>query len=86
MFLSEVDSAQLVRDLFTAELIGSHNILTLWPRAWENAEQCLEEVLNRKRVDQRYSKMTAVFVVESVECRLVKSVGINGPMPTYVIG
>jgi len=68
MFLSEVDSAQLVRDLFTAELIGSHNILTLWPRAWENAEQCLEEVLN-----------------QSVECRLVKSVGINGPMPTYVI-
>lgn len=62
----------------------THNILTLWPRGWNEPIECLEEVLNGKLCHSRPYNFINLYS-ENIECRLVKSVGINSPMPTYVI-
>ena len=46
--ISDEQTEEIVKNIFIPEIMVTHNILTLWPRAWENPDQCLEEILGRK--------------------------------------
>jgi len=57
----------IIGDLFTAEIVSSHNLISCWPRGWKNPMECLNEIIGE------------------VEPRLVKSIGQNSGLPTYVV-
>jgi len=57
----------IIGDLFTAEIVSSHNLISCWPRGWTNPMACLNEIIG------------------DVEPRLVKSIGQNSALPTYVV-
>jgi len=56
----------IIGDLFSAEIVSSHNLISCWPRGWNHPMACLNEIID-------------------VEPRLVKSIGQNSALPTYVV-
>jgi len=35
----------IIGDLFTAEIVSSHNLISCWPRGWTHPMACLNEII-----------------------------------------
>ena len=46
ILLEEKD--EIVRKLFLPEILATHNVLTLWPKGWEEPVECLQNILGSK--------------------------------------
>jgi hypothetical protein len=58
----------LIKDLFFAEIITCHNLITKWKYGWDYPIQAYQDITN-----------------QTITPRLVKSIGQNSPMPTYIV-
>ena len=38
----------IIGDLFTAEIVSSHNLISCWPRGWNDPMACLNEIIGGK--------------------------------------
>ena len=38
----------IIGDLFTAEIVSSHNLISCWPRGWTHPMACLNEIIGGK--------------------------------------
>lgn len=46
----------IIGDLFTAEIVSSHNLISCWPRGWTHPMACLNEIIGGLFLKNRLSK------------------------------
>ena len=46
----------IIGDLFTAEIVSSHNLISCWPRGWTHPMACLNQIIGGLILKNRLSK------------------------------